>query len=141
MGGGGRYDGLAEVLGGPPTPGVGFALGLERILLARGASGAEPERAQTERSCFVVAVGDAAGAKAAEVARLLRAAGVAAQTSLEPRPLKAQLRMADRAGVTFAVIIGDREIEQGVATVRRLEDGHQDTVPATDVVAWIARRP
>jgi histidyl-tRNA synthetase len=123
VGGGGRYDGLAEVLGGPSTPAVGFAIGLERVLLIE--DPAEP--AGSERpDAFVVGVGDAGWARVRDTARALRRAGVAADLTFEPRPLKPQLQMAARAGARYAVIIGEREAGAGTVTLRRLSDGHQE---------------
>ena len=137
LGGGGRYDGLAEVLGGPATPGIGFALGLERILLAAEAEDVEfPVPGVT---CFVVGLGEGR-TKSSELLRTLRGGGIAADGPFEERPLGAQMKMADRAGARFALIVGDREARDGTVTVRRLEDGHQETVPMTDVVAWISRQ-
>ena len=78
--------------------------------------------------------------KAYELLRQLRAAGVSADAAFEDRPLNAQLRMADRAGALFAAIIGDREAAEGTVTIKRLSDGKQDTVPGTDVAAWISRQ-
>jgi histidyl-tRNA synthetase len=131
---GGRYDGLAEVLGGKPIPGVGFGLGLDRVLLA--AQGEDVEQAQPGVTCFVVGLGEGKVASS-QLLRTLRGAGVSADAPFEDRPLGAQMKMADRANATFALIVGDREAADGTVTVRRLEDGHQDTVPMTDVVAWI----
>ena len=92
---GGRYDGLAEELGGPPTPGVGFAMGLDRVLLAMDEEGA-PSAPPRALVCFVVTVGpETAGAGAGLVSEL-RAAGVPSAAPYEERPLKAQLKMADR---------------------------------------------
>ena len=136
--GGGRYDGLAEVLGGPPTPGVGFGMGLDRVLLAMEAEGV-PIPAERMPTCFVVAIGDAARSAAARLVRELRDAGVAAMTALEERPMKAQFRMADRAGATFVAIIGEQELEKGQVTIRRLEDGVQKEVALDDVVNWLTR--
>jgi histidyl-tRNA synthetase len=134
--GGGRYDGLAEVLGGPPTPGVGFGLGLDRALMAVQAEGRTLGE-ETGVTCFVVGVGEGR-MKGYDLLRQLRAAGVSADAPFEDRPLNAQLRMADRAGARFAAIIGDREAAEGTVTVKRLADGKQETVPATDVAAWIS---
>jgi histidyl-tRNA synthetase len=136
--GGGRYDGLAEVLGGAPTPGVGFALGLDRTLVALDAEGAERlgERAV---ACFVVAIGNDAAEVGRRIVKDLRTAGIPAETAYEERPLKAQLKMADRTGAAYAVIIGEREVSSGVATLRRLSDGEQDEVPVEDVVNWLSR--
>jgi histidyl-tRNA synthetase len=135
--GGGRYDGLAEVLGGPPTPGVGFGLGLDRVLLALEAEGVEFGDAGAV-AAFVVAFGEGTAEMGRALLRQLRAAGVPSESAFGERPLKAQLRMADRAGARFAVLIGEREAESGEATVRRLDDGVQQTVPLTDVAQWIA---
>lgn len=136
--GGGRYDGLAEVLGGPPTPGVGFGLGLDRVLLAMEEEGLELP-APRDLACFVVALGERARAAGAGLVRELRAAGIAAASTLGERPLKAQLRAADRAGARFAAILGEREVAEGLVTLRRLSDGAQEEVPSGDVVNWLAR--
>ena len=135
---GGRYDGLAEALGGPATPGVGFALGLDRVALAMSRDGVSAAAARASR-CYVVAVGegDAPGAARHLVDRL-RDAGIPAERSYEDRPLKAQLKMADRAGATYAAIVGARELEDGVVTLRRLADGEQESVPADRLVVRVA---
>ncbi len=135
---GGRYDGLAEALGGSPTPGVGFALGLDRALLAVEAEGAAPppERAP---ACFVVAIGDEAGPLGRSLLAELRSAGVASAAPYEERPLKAQLKMAARSGAAFVAILGARETADGTVTLRRLVDGVQKSVPRGDVVSWLTR--
>jgi histidyl-tRNA synthetase len=135
---GGRYDGLAQELGGPATPGVGFAMGLDRVLLAMQADGVRLPPPRTAR-CFVVAIGAGADAGAGLV-RELRGAGIPAEDALEERPLGAQLRMADRAGAAYAAILGDRELESGTVTMRRLAGGEQEEVPLTDVVNWLTRQ-
>ena len=134
--GGGRYDGLAETLGGEPTPGVGFGLGLDRVLMTMEKEGVPlPE---PEGGVFVVAIGEAARHEARQLVRSLRDEGVSAETSLEDRPLKAQLKMADRTGASFAAILGDRELEDGVVTMRRLADGRQETVKRSEVASWLS---
>jgi histidyl-tRNA synthetase len=131
---GGRYDGLAETLGGPATPGVGFALGLDRVGLAMDREGVPRPPARATR-CFVVAVGEGdARAAARRLVEALRDAGVSAERSYEDRPLKAQLKMADHAGAAFAAIVGERELAAGVVSLRRLADGEQETV-ATEQLA------
>jgi histidyl-tRNA synthetase len=136
--GGGRYDGLAEVLGGAPTPGVGFGMGLDRVLLAMEGEGLAVPSPRTPR-CFVVAIGPEAREVRDGLLRRLRDGGVAAAAAFDERPLGAQLRMADRAGAAYAVIVGEREIGTGVVTMRRLSDGSQDEVAIGDVVNWLAR--
>ncbi|MGZ5291654.1 MAG: histidine--tRNA ligase [Actinomycetota bacterium] len=137
--GGGRYDGLAEALGGPHVPGVGFGMGLERVLLALDDEGlAAPEEPGVV--VYVVALGDGSRAAARELVRLLRGAGVTADTAFEDRPLKAQLKMADRAGAGYAAILGERELAAGVVTMRRLADGDQREVALVDVVNWVSTR-
>jgi histidyl-tRNA synthetase len=135
--GGGRYDGLAEVLGGEPTPAVGFGLGLDRVLLAMQKEGVELPGAAG--GVFVVAIGEDARRAAGAMVRSLRDAGVPAQASLEDRPLKAQLKMADRAGARFAAILGERELAESAVTMRALADGRQETVQRDHVVRWLAR--
>ena len=132
--GGGRYDGLAEVLGGPHVPGVGFGMGLERVLMAIEEEGLAPPE-EPGLTVFVVGLGDAGRARALELVRELRAAGVAADTAFGDRPLKAQLKMADRTGATYAAIVGERELETGAVTLRRLADGEQEDVAADALTA------
>jgi histidyl-tRNA synthetase len=136
--GGGRYDGLAEVLGGPPTPGVGFALGLDRLLLALREEGATLP-AEFEVACFVVSIGPEASQVGARLVDELRDAGIPSSTAFEDRPLKAQLKMADRSSAAYAVILGEKEVAAGTATMKRLTDGEQEQVPIGDVVNWLSR--
>lgn len=136
--GGGRYDGLAEALGGPHLPGVGFGMGLERVLLAVTDEGLEPPE-EPGPQAFVVGLGERGRAAAATLLRGLRDAGVRSDAAYEERPLKAQLRMADRAGAAYVAIVGEREAAEGVVTLRRLADGNQEEVPAADVVNWLTR--
>jgi histidyl-tRNA synthetase len=135
---GGRYDGLAEELGGPPTPGVGFALGLDRLLLALETEGATVPEARPPR-VFVVAIGNGARAAALALVNELRDMGIATDTAYEDRPLKAQMKMADRSGAAFAAILGEKELADGVVTLRHLVDHVQKLVPASDVVKWLTR--
>jgi histidyl-tRNA synthetase len=135
--GGGRYDGPAEALGGPTVAGVGFGMGLERVLLALGDEAIAPPE-EPGLAVFVVAIGAEARVVGRELVRVLRGAGVAADASFEDRPLKAQLRSADRTGAAFAAILGERELGSGVVTMRRLADGDQREVAVTDVVDWLS---
>ena len=126
VGGGGRYDGLAEVLGGPHVPGIGFALGLDRIMLSLG-----PERAEAEAPvvAYIVALGSAAEEGAFALATRLRAAGIGAEFDLMGRGMKGQMKDADRSGARYAVIIGDEELASGEATVKDLTRGDQERCP------------
>jgi histidyl-tRNA synthetase len=135
--GGGRYDGLAEAIGGEPTPGIGFGLGLERVLIAldeEGVSVPEPDA-----GVFVVAIGEDAHGQARSLVRALRSEGVIAETAYEDRPLKAQLKMADRTGARFAAIIGEQELAEGVVTMRDLGSGEQEKVKQSEVGSWLSR--
>jgi histidyl-tRNA synthetase len=142
--GGGRYDGLAEVLGGPATPGVGFALGLDRLLIALQQVGADLP-GEAGLACFVVAIGAGAAGAGARLVAELRSAGIPTASAFEDRPLKAQLRMADRAGAAYVAIVGEREVEAGTVQLRRLSSGErerdqeQEEVPLDDVVNWFSR--
>jgi histidyl-tRNA synthetase len=132
VGGGGRYDGLVEVLGGPPTPGIGFAFGLERLVLAAEASGAStPATPVTRPDVFVAAVGDAASVVCAGLARRLRAAGMTVETDSPERRLKAQMKRADKSGARWVAIIGDEELARGAATVRDMtrNTDHEGLLP------------
>jgi histidyl-tRNA synthetase len=135
--GGGRYDGLAEAIGGPATPGVGFGMGLERVLLALSEEGVQP-LAEDNLEVFVVALGDEGRARGRLLAGELRAAGVSVGLPYEERPLKAQLKQADHSGASFTAIVGEREVADGTVTLRRMSDGTQETVPATDVADKLA---
>jgi histidyl-tRNA synthetase len=128
--GGGRYDGLIEQLGGPPTPGIGFGSGIERMLLAADAEGAFPGP-ETTLDVFVVDVTD--GAAARDLTHELRRAGLRADRAFDGRSMKAQMKAAGRSGARVAVIVGEQEVADGSATVRDLAQGEQDVVPRDQV--------
>jgi histidyl-tRNA synthetase len=130
VGGGGRYDGLAEALGGPPTPGVGFGSGVERVLLAAAGEGVDLDAPAL--GVFVVDLTD--GSVARDLTHLLRRAGISADRAFEGRSLKSQMRVADRSGARLAVIIGANELAEGRATVRVLggEDAHHQELVERD---------
>ena len=132
--GGGRYDGLAEAIGGPPVPGIGFGMGLERVLLAIADEGLAPPAEEGPRA-FVVTIGEPAREVGRRLVEQLRAAGVPAEMPFGERPLKAQLKMADRTGAVYAAIIGEREAADGTVTLKRLLDGEQATVPIAEAEA------
>ena len=134
IGGGGRYDGLIEQLGGPPTPGIGFALGLDRTLLACDAENvfAAP---RTNVSVFVVYT--TGGMHAAEVCNLLRNNAISADRAFDNRSMKAQMKAADRSGATIALIIGTDEVAAGHIIVRPMNSGQQYAIAQDQVVAAI----
>ena len=133
---GGRYDGLIEELGGPPTPGMGFGMGLERMALNLEAQDLAPET-DTAPVAVILALGEAAGPTATRLAADLRRAGLRATLAFGGRTLKAQMRHASRAGAAFAVIVGERELAQGVAEIRDLRRSEQRSVALDAVVAEI----
>jgi histidyl-tRNA synthetase len=137
LGGGGRYDGLVELLGGKPTPGIGFGLGLDRILLALDAQGttAPPE---PPVAAVVVGADPAATAERLRIATLLRAAGIAARAELGQRKLGKQLESAAREQAHFAVIVGD-ELADGQVQLRDLQAGSQKLVTVDDLAREVAR--
>jgi histidyl-tRNA synthetase len=134
--GGGRYDGMAELLGGPHVPGIGFGMGLERVLIALEDEGVVAP-SEPPLDVYLVALSAAARVAATELVGALRTAGFAADMPYEERPMKAQLKMADRAGARFAAILGDDELTAGTVSLRRLADGEQTTVALGDVAAHI----
>lgn len=136
IGGGGRYDNLVERCGGPPTPGVGFAVGLERTLNAVEQQGIEMPRAAGPE-VFVVAAGDSAAAKLPGVLRLLRGAGIAVDRDYTGRGLKGQFKQAHRRGAKRVVILGDEELSRGCVAVRDMDTGGQVEIPETELVQWL----
>lgn len=137
--GGGRYDGLVEKIGGAPTPSVGFGIGIERTLLVLEAKGRLPGPPRPD--AFVVQAGPEAEAVCRTLARELRAAGATTLTDIEGRSMKSQLRQADKASARFAVIVGKDEMDAGVAQIRNLDGGAQETAPLDQVVAKVTGRP
>lgn len=131
--GGGRYDGLIGMVGGPETPAIGFASGIERIILTMKQEGIVPPEVPGPR-VFVAYLG--AGAKDAAVllAQELRTAGVGTAALWEDRSLKAQMKQADRLGAAYTLIVGEDEVKQGVVTVRRMADSTQEAVRRARVV-------
>jgi histidyl-tRNA synthetase len=136
LGGGGRYDGLVESLGGPPTHGIGFALGLDRTLLAcddEGVFAAEP----TAIDVFVIDT--TGGLEAVRLTGQLRAAGYAAERAFENRSMKSQMKAADRSGATFAVIVGSNELAEGTVVLRPLRAERTSTGQMGDGQSTVAR--
>ncbi len=137
VGGGGRYDGLVADLGGPDTPGIGFALGVDRTLLACDAEGVFPAPSVAP-DVFVVDVVD--GTHALEICEELRGAGLSADRAYGGRSMKAQMKAAGRSGASHAVIVGDDELASASVTVRDLRRGEQDTIAREALVAHLRGR-
>ncbi len=134
--GGGRYDGLVEQLGGPATACIGWALGLERLLILQERSGTTA--AAPPPDVYLVNQGDGAGALALRLARQLRQAGLAVELDLSGAGFGKQLKRADRSGARWAVLLGDREAAAGLAQLKDLQgDGGEGpaTVPLADLAA------
>ena len=132
---GGRYDGLVEELGGPPVPGVGMAMGVERLLLLLDG---EVETEPTD--LFVAALGRDAREEAIPWIGELRSRGFIVQLSYEEKGLKAQLRQANRLRARFCLILGEEELDQEVVKLRRMEDGLQEEIPMDGVVEAVSKR-
>ncbi|HTQ20877.1 histidine--tRNA ligase [Mycobacterium sp.] len=139
IGGGGRYDGLMAQLGGQDLSGIGFGLGVDRILLALRAEG---RSAGSSARCdvFGVPLSDAAKLRLAVLARELRGAGVRVDLAYGDRGLKGAMRAADRSGARFALVAGDRDLEAGTVGVKDLGSGDQVSVPLDSVVGEVLSR-
>ncbi|HJK96257.1 MAG TPA: histidine--tRNA ligase [Polyangiaceae bacterium LLY-WYZ-14_1] len=133
--GGGRYDGLVAQLGGPDTPAIGFAIGVERVLLAM----AEPEPSPT-LDAFVVAAAAELREEAALLARELRNAGLRVDADLRGQSLKSQLRRADKSGARVALLLGPDELERGTVQVKDLVAHDQEDAPRDEVAARVRAR-
>lgn len=139
LSGGGRYNGLVEELGGPSTPGIGFAMSIERLLLALDA---EQVTLPIEHSldCYVVAIGDQAKKKAAALLQNLRVAGLKADKDYLDRKPKGQFKSADRLGATFVAVLGDDELEQNIINVKDMNTGEQEAVAIDQFVETITSK-
>jgi len=128
LAGGGRYDGLIEELGGKPTPALGFAAGIERIILNLKKQNIDVPPLPGP-PVFIAYIGEAAKAEAVELAASLRRGGTGVITALGDKSLKAQLRQANNLGVNHAVIIGEEEVKGGTVIVRDMTSAEQKTIP------------
>jgi len=137
LGGGGRYDGLVEEVGGASTPGIGFALGIERAIIVLKQLGLAEAKRQTV-DVFVAALGEEAVLAALKLLQQLREAGISAETDYQRRSLKGQMKLADRLGSRVTLMIGEDELAQGVVTLRDMLTKEQRTVAMDDVVRAVA---
>ena len=125
--GGGRYDGLVEELGGQHTPSLGFAMGIERLMLLMEAQGCEFPEAE-KPDLFIVALGEKATLKAIEIAKDMREEGFSALLDLNQRSVRAQMKYADKLGAKFNVVIGDNEVEAKTAKLKNMQTGEETEI-------------
>jgi len=138
--GGGRYDGLVQEIGGPPTPAIGFAIGEERILASLAAQEAAPE-APMYTGVYVATVGAEAFPAALDLVQGLRKRGLRAAVDLEARSLKGQMRQANKDRYRYSVILGSDELARGQATLKDMLSGEQHALPLGEVADRLTRLP
>jgi histidyl-tRNA synthetase len=136
IGGGGRYDGLIEKAGGPSTPGIGYALGLERIIATMERQGVQFTDS-SKLDVFIATMGDRARQTAFKLLYDIRCAGLSGEMDVMARSLKSQMKFANRFGARFTVIIGDQELEKGLAAVKDMNTGEQCEMPMEGIVKHI----
>ncbi|TVL93174.1 histidine--tRNA ligase [Streptomyces sp. SAJ15] len=139
VGGGGRYDGLSEMIGGPELPSVGWALGVDRTVLALKAEGVELDL-PAATSVFAVPLGEEARRVLFGVVTELRRAGVATDFAFGGRGLKGAMKSANRSGARFALVAGERDLAEGVAQLKDMESGEQSAVPLDGVLDAVRSR-
>ncbi|MBD9048826.1 MAG: histidine--tRNA ligase [Ruminococcus sp.] len=132
--GGGRYDGLIEELGGKHLPSLGFAMGIERLLMLMDKQGIEIPRPST-CDLYVAVMGESASLKSFEIIKAVRSCGLIAETDIVGRGLRAQMKYADKIGAKFSMVLGDNEIEQGKAVIKNMSSGEQTEIVLDDTFA------
>lgn len=139
LAGGGRYNGLVEDLGGPESPGIGFAMSIERLLLAL-----EMEKVEIGQSnnleVYVVAMDDSTKKKAFSVVRDLRMNGISADMDFTGRKVKAQMKSADRKGAGFVLVIGETELESGKVALKEMATGEQQEMAFEEIAGTILKK-
>ncbi len=140
IGGGGRYDLLAEHMGGPPTPGIGFAIGIDRVLLACDAEGVFDARPAAVDAFVVNGLGGDAGRTVTLLVTELREDGLRVERAYGDRSVKAQWKLADRSGAAFGVMLGRDEAERSAVAVKDLRTGTQVEVPRAQLAGWLQAR-
>lgn len=136
IGGGGRYNGLVEALGGPAMPGIGFALGLDRTLLACDAEGVFPA---VPSAVNVFVVDTTGGSHAAQLCKELRSAGISADRAYDNRSMKAQMKVADRSNCSLAIIVGTDEVRDSTVVLRPMSGGEQRVISRNKIIDTIRR--
>ena len=132
--GGGRYDGLIEELGGKHLPSLGFAMGIERLLMLMDKQGIEIPQPST-CDLYVAVMGESASLKSFEIIKAVRSCGLIAETDIVGRGLRAQMKYADKIGAKFSMVLGDNEIEQGKAVIKNMSSGEQTEIVLDDTFA------
>lgn len=136
LSGGGRYNGLVEDLGGPATPSIGFAMSLERLLLALEAEGVTLET-EDELDCYIVALGDEAKQKSVSILSQLRQNGIKSDKDYLDKKMKAQFKAADRLKAKFVAILGEEELTKGIINVKNMDSGDQQEVVIEELSTFI----
>jgi len=134
--GGGRYNGLTEELGGPDVPGVGFGMGIERLLMALEAENIELP-IEEELDCFVVALGEEAEKKAVGILHDMRKQGIKVDKDYQQRKMRAQFKAADRVHASYVLMLGDRELDENKIVVRTMETGEQTEVSLDTISSYM----
>lgn len=137
IGGGGRYNDLVESLDGPSFPAVGFAFGMERLLLAL--ESLEQPETPDPLHVFLITLGNEAKAKASGLLLRLRHGGLICETDFMDRPLKGQFKQAERLGAMYILILGDEEIAKGVVNVKNVKTGVQETIETEKLYAYLVK--
>jgi len=127
IGGGGRYDGLMEILGGQPLSGIGFGLGVDRALLAAVAEGVLPSDSFTS-DLFIIPLGESAKSSALTIASQLRNSGITTEIAFGDRALKGAMKAADKSGARFVIVLGESELQAGTVELKRMDDGAVNSV-------------
>ncbi|MBP5193306.1 MAG: histidine--tRNA ligase, partial [Clostridia bacterium] len=133
--GGGRYDGLIETLGGTPTCGVGFGMGIERILMLMEAVGA-PIPEESPVKLYVASMGDEAYDKAFAIATELRRNGIKAEFDHMQRSIKAQFKFADKLRAEYVTVIGENELRSGEVKIKNMADGKEESIKIDQIVKY-----
>lgn len=136
--GGGRYDGLIEEIGGPPTPGIGFAIGFERLITVMEQHGLAV--AESRPHVFVAPLGEAALAPAFVLVEQLREAGLRAEMGYDEKSLRSQLRRANKLGAAFTVMLGERELATGKIALKDMQGGEQEEVALDAVIHYLRHK-
>jgi histidyl-tRNA synthetase len=137
--GGGRYDGLMELLGGPSMPGIGFGSGIERLILAMKAQGIQIPTLPRPQ-VLIASLGERAKSVGVSLLADLRAADVPTVIAFGDRSLRSQMREASKQDVRFTLILGDQEVERGQVSIRDMQSREQTDLPIIDLIAWLQER-